>query len=661
MRFPVLYEEDMDKLNGRAIIFIVCMLIVFLILIIRLFILQVIHYEYYNKSAENNYIREIRLPAERGYIYDRNHRLLVNNQPSFSIEVVREYVDDIDALLNKINDVVPIADMKSTKDKIKKAFFYQPVTVLSGLSFEQISYFFEHYLEFQGISIQNEPVRHYNVNESMSHIIGYLSKAATNAVDEDNNTVLVGDTIGVNGIEKVYDNLIRGKPGQLIAEIDRFGRTIHDLKRVPPTPGNDIYLSIDSELQDYTAQVFTGQIGSVVVMDANSGELIVLYSAPSYDLNKFVPYVDKDYYIKLLNDENNPLINRATEGTYPPGSTFKPFMAYAGLKESVINVNTRFFCSGSFKYGSRSYACWWHSGHGSENVVDAIEDSCDVFFYNTGLLLGVDNIYKYATLFGFGNASGIDLPHEKSGFVASKEWKQATKNEPWLPGETIISAIGQGYTISTPLQLARATSMIANGGIMYQPHLLVSSKNIASNEELEFNKTITAKVNMSESYLNLVRQGMRNVIYGATPTAPRARLPQEYNDYYYGGKTGTAQVVSLDIQKKYGNDIPYKYRDHALFTSILAKGDKKYVITLVVEHGVGGGRTAAPIARQIAMKMIELNYFNDRNNTNSTINVHTNNNINSSNLTVTRANSNGISNVVALANNNNNNNNNTIH
>ncbi len=615
MQLPVLKDEDSDRLRGYSYYVIYIAVFLTVILVARLFFLQIYSHKYYSDLAENNHIRILPIYAERGYIYDTNGELLVSNQPTFSLHLPLIREEDVADILRRISEHVPI-NMTSAIESVKSATYFYPAVIAKGLNFTQVSYFYEHKNEFASLIINNEGVRKYFYPQSMTHILGYVgevSKATLSLSDE----FRPGDSIGVNGMESYYDRILRGMDGAMQVRVDSRGRRLGILSQKDPQQGSDIHITIDAELQKYAYDVMKrrNETGAVVVMNISDGSLLTLFSAPTYDLEQFTPMVDTDYLRTIRAQENKPFINRAISSAYPPGSIFKLWMLAGGLNDNVVTTETQFNCRGVFTYSrTQSYFCWRRSGHGDISAVRALEESCDVYFYNLGLLMGIDTINKYATDYGFGNRTGIDLPSERKGFFPSKTWKE-DRGGVWFPGESIITSIGQGYITTTPLQIAVSTAALFNGGTVYTPHILKKVVEPEMNERYEPKNTTlnlsyprAARVveGMSNSSIEAVREGMFRVSNGRRGTA-RGYKPK---GVVIGGKTGTSQVVSLEAVAKYKkNEIPFNLRDHGWFVAIAPVDNPKYVITVFAEHGGSGSGAAAPVARSMINKMVAMGYF----------------------------------------------------
>ncbi len=597
MLFKILEDKLLSLFVKRNIFFSLILFVFLLLLFLRLMYLQVYQFDKYSKLSDNNRIRIQRIKADRGFIWDRNGELVARNAPSYNLEVVKEDTDNLSSLLNEINKIVKI-DKSETLKRIKKSYYYEPTMIYRGLSFVQVSYIKEHAEKFRGVKINTDSVRIYKHSKSLSHIIGYMGEVTEKDLKK-NKGYRGGDLIGKSGVEKYYEDILKGKDGAVQVEVDSFGTITEVLSKKSPVKGKDLILSIDSRLQEFASKLLKNKKGSIVILKVKDAETLCLFSSPNYDLNLFVPYISSKNWKKLIKDKDKPLMNRALEGAYPPGSVFKILMSLMALKEGVVNKDTKFLCTGEMKYGNFTYRCWKKSGHGETNLNKGISESCDVYFYNVGLKLGIDTISKYAKTFGLGHKTGIDLPNEKNGFFPDRKWKKKVKKTIWYPGETIITSIGQGYMTTTPLQIAVMLSGIFNGGDVYKPRVV----KYIGDDLIKPKKSASFKVPLW--IRKSILKGMVDVVYGEHPTGFRAKV----DSVKVAGKTGTAQVVSMKKIKHFNKDnIPEKYRDHAWFAAVFPADNPQYVVVVMVEHGSSGSRGAAPIAGAIINKMVDLGY-----------------------------------------------------
>jgi penicillin-binding protein 2 len=405
-----------------------------------------------------------------------------------------------------------------------------------------------------------------------------------------------GDEIGKRGFEKLYEGELRGEKGTMYMEVDAHGFEQRQLKGKEPLPGMDLQLTIDLDLQLEAEKAMTGKAGAVVAMDVQSGRILAFASAPPVHLEDFVGGISKKNWQALLNNIKRPLVHKTIQGQYPPGSTYKIVTALAGLSKGVINPKTVFYCSGSMGFGNRRYGCWKEGGHGPVSLHRALAESCDVYFYKVGLKVGVDSLAEYANRMGLGHKTGIDFEYEKSGLIPTAAWKKLAKGVSWQEGETLSISIGQGFNLVTPLQISQMTTALANGGILYKPFLVEKIFDPEGKLIKEFEPMVDVELIGMEKYLTLIRDGLIGAVNDRHGTGKEARL----KDITVAGKTGTAQVVKMEKFKEFAEeDVPYKYRDHAWFTSFAPAENPEIAVTVLVEHGGHGGSAAAPIAKKI--------------------------------------------------------------
>lgn len=603
MLLKTIKDDVQGYFKKRTIIFYSFLMFFMLVLCARMAYMQVVGYDKYKRLSENNRIRLLPIKADRGFIKDSKGRLIVKNTPSYELNVVKEDVDNIDRLLDRLNKIVPI-DKDFAKKQIKKSYLYEPAVIQRGLTFEQVAKVMENSADLLGVEIGLESVRSYNNSEAFSHVLGYLSEVSEKDIEKD-GVYESGDMIGKTGIEKVYEDVLRGEDGARQVEVDSYGRILEVLSEKPSVPGHNLALTVDSDLQTFVHKLMKNKRGAVVVMDIDNFDVLAMYSAPSYDLMSFTPFAKSQDRVDIMKDEDKPLLNRAIEGSYPPGSVFKVLMAITALQEGKITPETTFNCPGELQYGNFTYKCWKKEGHGKLDLVHAIEQSCDVYFYNVGLQTGIDPISKYADLFSLGRKTEINLPNEKTGFFPSRDWKKKSRNEPWYPGETIITSIGQGYMATTPMQIAVMLSGIFNGGNVYAPNLVKYVEDAENGVKIMQEPKLLRKVDIDQDNIKTVLEGMRLVVEGDHATGYRAKV----EGVTIGGKTGTAQVVSLKhTEEMEDDDIPEKLRDHSWFGSVFPVSNPKYVAVALIEHGGAGSKGAAPVVGAVINKMADLGY-----------------------------------------------------
>jgi len=585
----------MHDFKNRLVIATIILGIAFLGLASRLWYLQVLKGDEFESFSLDNRIRVERVPAPRGRILDRYGRELVVNRPSFDIYVLPKDVDDVKTLSDRLSVVLkdkPELIEQTIAEGSKKSRF-KPVLLAQDINRDQLAYIEARRTSLPGLIIEVSNLRQYPRGVLGSSFLGYIGKVNESELEanpELHNNSLVGKT----GIEKAWESSLRGEDGYAQKVTDALGREVEsslfekDLKSKKSIPGMDVVLTVDADLQQAAEDALGEESGAIVVVNVTNGEVLALASKPSYDPADFVKGIDAKTWTRLLNDKTFPLVNRATQGLYAPGSVFKMVPSAAAMEEGIINPDGKLHCPGYHKLGTHRYRCWKRGGHGWMNMREAIVHSCDVYFYQLGEKMGIDLFSKYMKEFGFGTPTGIGI-EERAGVAPSREWKQERFNKPWYRGETIVSAIGQGYVSVTPLQVAMMTAVVANGGNLFKPDLVLKEVEFSGKEHKE-KAELKGKVPVRAEYLAIIRDAMTGVVNDPGGTGRRARLP----NIKVAGKTGTAQVISLDSQSS-----SKSHMDHAWFTSFAPSENPEIAVTVLVEHGGKGGSVAAPIAKQI--------------------------------------------------------------
>ncbi|MGB9711867.1 MAG: penicillin-binding protein 2 [Dissulfurimicrobium hydrothermale] len=598
------FDKDMNAFEGRYKRCTLLLLLVFMILISRLWYLQIYKGDELRAKSESNRLRVLRIQAPRGRVFDRNGRILTGVKPYFNVCIVREDVRDMEGLITRLAGLLgeDEADIRASLYQGSKQPLYMPIAIKRDIDWETLSKISARLIYLPGVVIDVAPGREYPYGPVAPHLIGYLGEISED--DIKNNLypgARPGDMVGKSGVEGRYNSELAGVPGKRIVEVDVKGGLVKELEETPPEAGDDIYLTIDLDLQMAAEEAMKDKIGAAVVLDPNSGEILAMVSSPGFDPGIFAKGLTTEEW-KALNDPlYRPLFNKAIQGTYAPGSTFKIVMAAAALEENVINENTTFFCPGFFKFGNRDYRCWKKEGHGSTNLYRALAESCDVYFYNVGLKLGIDKIAKYAKLFGLGEKTGIDLPNEAAGTIASSEWKKKRFKSKWYEGETLSISIGQGYNTVTPIQMARLIAAVANGGVLYRPNYIEKITGPDGTIEARFKKDQQGIIPVSESNLRLIQNGLIGVVEDDRGTAKVCRI----KGITIAGKTGTAQVIR-QAKRKEDEKMNWKYRDHAWFVAYAPAEAPKLAIAVLIEHGGHGGSAAAPVARAIIERWLQM-------------------------------------------------------
>jgi penicillin-binding protein 2 len=589
--------------TNRMIILLVMCGLILLALFSRLFYLQVIAHEHFTTLSEDNRVKLQAIPPNRGLIYDRNGILLADNLPSFRLEITAEQVDDMSATLEELGKIIDIRE--SDRSRFEKLLNRKPrfeaVPLRFHLSDEEVARFSVNRHRFPGVDIQAGLARHYPLGKLAVHALGYVGRIDENALKYLDPSNYNGTThVGKIGIEKSYEELLHGRVGVQQVETTAQGRVLRVLQRTPPVAGRNLYLTLDSRLQDAAEKAFGDYTGTAIALDPRNGDVLALVSMPTYDPNLFVNGIERADYKALKDDENQPLFNRALRGQYPPGSTVKPFMGLAGLEQGITSSKSTTYCPGFFMLpgSTHKYRDWKHAGHGTVNVVSAITQSCDVYFYDLALSMGINRIHDYLRHFGFGEPSNIDIQGELAGLLPSPEWKQARRHQPWFPGETLITGIGQGFFLTTPLQLAKATATLANRGVRVRPSIVRAEQEAGSNALIPHTTQIEETITVNDpTNWDTVINAMIDVVNSPRGTA---RMIGRDSRYTIAGKTGTAQVFGLKQEEKYdASKIEEKLRDHALFIAFAPADNPKIAVAVVVEHGGHGASVAAPIARRI--------------------------------------------------------------
>jgi penicillin-binding protein 2 len=588
---------------NRAVVLLVIGGLLLVVLLTRLLYLQVIEHEHFTTLSEDNRVKLQPIPPNRGLIFDRNGVLLAENLPSYRMEITPEQVDDMGATLSALEDIIEIRDIDRSRFEklLSRKPRFEAIPLRFHLSDEDVARFSVNRHRFPGVDITAGLARHYPLGASTVHALGYVGRIDEQALKTLDSSNYRGTThSGKIGVEKTYESLLHGKVGLQHVETTAQGRVIRVLDRTPPVSGRNIYLTIDSRVQAAAEKAFGDHSGSAIAIDPNNGDVLTFVSLPIYDPNPFVNGIEFDDYAALRDDDKQPLFNRALRGQYPPGSTVKPFVGLAGLEQGVTSSHSSTYCPGFYTLpgNTRKYRDWKRTGHGTVDLTKSIVQSCDVYFYDLARSLGIDRMHEYLGHFGFGHRTGIDIQGELAGLLPSREWKRSRRDQPWFPGETIITGIGQGFFLVTPTQLATATAALANGGRIMQPNIVHAEQDGNSDELIPHQPRLLETITIQEQeHWDSVISAMIDVVHSARGTARRIGKD---SPYMIAGKTGTAQVFGLKQDEKYDAEtIPEKLRDHALFIGFAPADNPKIAIAVIVEHGGGGSSVAAPIARII--------------------------------------------------------------
>lgn len=609
-----LSDEDLVSLHRRVPFFMGAAFIFFMIVLIRLYYLQIIEGNHLRDMARQISVRQEETKAPRGLIMDRNHKVLADNRTSYEIVIIPQYLQEKQKTIHALSQLIPMTEEEIEK-KIAEAKYslpFFPVTLVADAPYNWIAplrqlmrpdYDSNTPFDLQGVEIRTTPTRDYLYPQLFSHVIGYLKE-----IDKKKMEVMqakypdrytLGDWIGASGIENFYDLDLRGIDGVKTKVVDARGREITGFSETDllqeetsyaPKQGNHLVTSLDFDAQLAAERAMAGRKGSVVAMDPNTGEILALYSFPGFDANRILQNFDKEYWKKINLDPDKFLFNRAIQATYPPGSIYKIVPAFAGLATGEITPETSYNCGGGMQFGNRYFKCWNKAGHGKVWLVRGISQSCDVFFYQTGLKVGVDRLKEYANKLGFGRKTGVDVPFEQAGLIPSSEWKMKRLKSPWIDSETLSISIGQGYDLVTPLQAANMISTIANGGYAITPHF---AKQIIdeSGRVIKEIKPAHGEQVVPPEILHYIQEGVINVVQGADGTAKRLQS----SPYKIAGKTGTAQVIGHD--SKLG--MTKERTAHGWFVAFAPIDNPKIAMSVIVENGGSGSGAAAPVALEV--------------------------------------------------------------
>jgi penicillin-binding protein 2 len=593
-----------NRLIRRRLIMAAVFTVLLLCLVLgRLYVLQVLEHEHFSTLSDSNRVRIKALPPTRGLIFDRYGVVMADNLPAYRLEIVREQVTDLDATLEQLKQYVDVSDqdMKRFRQSLTRRRPFESNPLRLNLNDEEVARLAVNLHKFEGVEINARLTRNYPHGAHAVHALGYVSRIDEKDLGQVGEMDYAGTThIGKLGLEKYYEKDLHGEVGIQQVEVNAKGRTLRVLSETPPVQGNNLYLTIDSRLQKVAEDAFGDYSGAAVAIDPNNGEILALVSMPVFDPNLFVNGISYEDYRALRESSRRPLFNRALSGQYPPGSTTKPFYGLLGLESAVTTAEQRVFCIGYYKLPNeeRRYRDWKKQGHGYMNLQDAITQSCDVYFYDLAYRVGIDRMSEFLGQFGFGVRTGVDSTGERSGLLPSREWKRGHDGMPWFPGETLITGIGQGAFLVTPLQLANSTAAFSRRGIRYQPHLVKSIEKVPDYTRVDIASKVVGHYQLQrEKNWQHVHDAMVNVVHGVHGTAHRISRGMQYRA---AGKTGTAQVFEVAQDAEYEEqDVAEKLRDHALFICFAPADDPRIAIAVIVENGGHGSSVAAPIARRI--------------------------------------------------------------
>jgi penicillin-binding protein 2 len=568
-------------------------------LIVRLLYLQIIQGQDFNRQSEINSIRLQSVEASRGLIFDRNGTLLVDNRPSFDLSIILKDAKPVADTLKKLSDYIqiPEADLLETINAKRGQASFRPILLKADIGRDVLAAIKVHRYELPGVVVDITPRRQYIHSNSAAHLLGYLSEINPEELKcQDYLSCKGGDFIGKYGVERTYESNLRGQRGGRQVKVNATGQVVEVLNSVDGQAGSNVFLTIDYRLQQKAEELMINHVGAVVALDPQNGDILAMVSSPAFDQNAFVTGLSREQWSDLASNSDRPMENKAIQAEYPPASTYKIVTAMAGLEEAVIDENTVFECPGHLVFGNRVFRCWRKIGHGTVNVRRALAESCDVFFYHVGIELGVDRLAWYARACGLGTPTGIDLNPESSGLIPSSAWKQKRIGVPWQKGETLSIAIGQGYNLTTPIQMAALIAAIGNQGVRLKPAILKTIKTVEGKVIYESQPQIVGRLPASAKTLEIVRDGLWQVVNDRKGTAYQSRI----KGIEMAGKTGTAQVVG---RKKEGSmseeDLADHLKSHAWFVAYAPAQQPRIAVAVMVEHGEHGSSAAAPVASEI--------------------------------------------------------------
>ena len=598
------HSAEIALFSNRIVVSFIFVLCVLGLLLSNLYYLQVDSYQDYKTRSNENRVKLVPIAPNRGLIYDRNGILLAENKPVYSLDMIPEKITDIDETIAKLTTLLNLTEdnIDDFHTRLKRQRRFKQVSILTNLSESQVALFSVQQHKYPGVSVNARLKRYYPFGDALTHALGYVARINSNDLNRLEKNGLrtayaATHDIGKQGIERYYENTLHGEPGFKEVEVNNRGKIVRTLKITPPVPGNDLYLNIDIRLQLKAQKELAGRRGAIILLAPKTGEVLAMISSPSYDPNLFVHGISSKDYNRLLQSKDRPLINRATQGRYPPASTVKPQLAILGLEDGAITPNTIINDRGWFQIPNtkRRFRDWKRWGHGKINVYTAIEQSSDTFFYNLAYNVGIDKINGFMSEFGFGDYTGIDVKEETNAILPSREWKRARYNEPWYQGDTISVGIGQGYWSATPIQLAKATGIVASRGLRPVPQLVKDIKYTNGDKFTPVVELPPLKLKDPANW-QVAKDGMHGVVTKNNGTARRAFAKAKYTA---AGKSGTAQLYQLGEEKYDASKIRERLRDNAMFVAYAPFNEPEISATIILENAGGGSSQAAPSARRL--------------------------------------------------------------
>lgn len=586
-------QKEHGGIDFRIYFLAVAIGICFVALLLRLWHLQIINGRELRTQSESNRLRVVSVKPPRGLLYDRNGEPLAANITSYSLTLTMEDVRDKNSTALELERImgIPTSETLTRISESRRRKPFDPILLKENLSFDEVARIESHQYELPGVSVSVEVTRSYPDNETAAHFIGYLGRMTPEQAEEERFALFPADTkVGQHGVEKALDDILRGEPGARLIEVNALGRETKTLRVNQPRMGRDVILTLDMRLQRVAEDALGSRTGAVVALDATTGEILAFVSKPAFDPNLFTLGMPRDIWKKLNSNPEKPFNNRVLQNPQPPGSVFKIVTAIAGLESGTVTPDTVVNCQGSLTLGSHSFGCWKRSGHGPVTMHRALTESCDVYFYELARKIGIDRIAQYATALGLGERTQSGFASEKPGLIPSREWKERTRKQQWYQGDSLSAAIGQGYVLTTPLQIATLMSAVADDGKVVRPQIVKGIKKSGPGEIDYFPATYRGEAKISRETLNVVRSGLKGVVNEGGGTAASARS----HITTIAGKTGTAQVVSL--KKGMGSR---RLQDHAWFAAYAPADNPAIAVAVIVEHGGHGGAAAAPVARAV--------------------------------------------------------------
>lgn len=596
--------EPSDALNRRVVIFGICFGIILLGLFIRLWNLQVIQGAKFRALSEDNRIAYRLVQSPRGMVLDSQGELLADNRASFNIYLIRENVKNLKQTIRLLAEITeqPFGELH---ERTRNANPFRPFLIKADISRKTMAFLEEHKPDYPGVFVQVTPLRQYPSKEQASHVLGYMGEVSNRQLQRlKNQDYRQGDLLGQYGVEQTQEKFLRGQNGFKQVEVDAYGRELRVVRPFVEKPGNNVFLTIDMELQKRAEKLFEAHEGSIVILDPSDGAILAMVSKPSFNPNFFARGIDAKDWKSLMQDPLKPLENRAIRGQYPPGSIFKIVMGFAILNEKIVRADEKIRCHGSFPFGKRIFQDWKKEGHGPIDFVQSLAQSCDVYYYTNGQKLGIKKIAHYARLFGLGSPTGFGAA-EKGGLVPSDAWKRRRFKERWYEGETISVSIGQGFNLITPMQAANLIATVANGGYLWKPYLVEKVLNPAGRTLFESKPRLIRKIPIPRKIFRKIREGLKEAVHGKRGTAKKARVP----DIFVAGKTGTAQTVDLKYtgRKRKPEELPRKFRDHGWFVAFAPYENPTIAIAILGENTGRPGSFFAPYAKELISFYLEKN------------------------------------------------------